>query len=440
MLGSAFRVIGLTALLWTMSWPSSLSGVAYAQEDETYDFDGVGDMDPQPADPTDWMTSANWSDGGADPLPPFGPEIPDFDTRVEIQTSNFGVDAPEIGPGDMAQAFEIRIGRFAGEGLLTMSGGTLETADSCTALPFTCNRRFRVGAADVGTSADRNPGTFNISDGTVTTDTLWIGSGSQGFVNMSGGEVNTRADLSMDWTFDAQSQLTLTGGVINVGSNLRMYRNSLFVLDGGSMFVDGFAGLGYEDANVTQTPNATVNISDGMLEADGFLRVQGSVTVDGGVLRADSFNEAASTGTIEINDDGLLQFSTAEESISAVEALIAGNVITTNGMDPLVVEVVDIGGTDFTQVSVASAGQPGDFESDGDIDGSDFLAWQRGFPGTFDANDLNDWQMNFPAGGAFSAAAVPEPTTATLLVSSCLLFAIQCGVRDREKSRRSARN
>jgi len=389
-----------------------LSSLAGAQEDERYDFDGFADNDPQPADPTDWMTSENWSDGGADPFPPFGPAIPDFGTRVEIQTSTFGVDAPEIGPGDVAEAFGVRIGRSGGAGLLTMSGGSLETMNSCTAFPFSCNRRLRVGAANVGIAEDRMPGTFNISAGTVTTDTLWVGSGSLGTMNMSGGEVNTRADLSMDWSFDAGSILSLTGGTVNVGTNLRMYRNSNLDLDGGMMFVSGFAGLGYSDSNITQTPDVTVNISSGLLAADSFLRVEGSVTVDGGILRADSFDEATSTGTVEINASGLLQFNNSQESVTTVEALVTSGVINTSGADPLVVEIVDIGGTDFTQVSVAAAGVAGDFDDDTDVDGSDFLAWQRGFPGTFNAADLNTWEGNFGAGLPVSAVqAVPEPGT-----------------------------
>jgi len=398
-----------------------LSSLAGAQEDETYDFDGVSDEDPQPADTTDWMTLGNWSDGGADPLPPFGPEIPDFGTRVEIQNSTFGVNAPEIGPGDVAEAFGVRIGRARGAGLLTVSGGTLTTVDTCTASPFTCNRRLRVGASDVTDPSERMPGTLNVTGGVITTDTLWIGSGSEGTVNMSGGEVNTRADLSMDWTFDAGSQFNLTGGTVNVGSHLRMYRNSILDLDGGSMFVQGFAALGFSDTAVTQTPNATVSISSGLLEANNFLRVQGTVTIDGGILRADSFNESLSTGTVEINANGILQFNNSQESVGAIESLISGGVINTSGAEALVVEVVDVGGTDFTQVSVASASLDGDFDMDGDVDGSDFLAWQRGFPGTFDASDLADWQTNYPlASPVASVTAVPEPGSLALALLAAI--------------------
>ena len=41
---------------------------------------------------------------------------------------------------------------------------------------------------------------------------------------------------------------------------------------------------------------------------------------------------------------------------------------------------------------------PGDFDASGDVDGGDFLNWQRQFP-TLDAGDLADWQSNFGGSG-----------------------------------------
>jgi len=63
---------------------------------------------------------------------------------------------------------------------------------------------------------------------------------------------------------------------------------------------------------------------------------------------------------------------------------------------------------------------PGDFDGDSDVDGFDFLAWQRGFGSTFDATDLSDWESNFGSPGPLSAAsgavgAVPEPASAVML-------------------------
>ncbi|MCA9261431.1 MAG: hypothetical protein KDA61_19580, partial [Planctomycetales bacterium] len=64
---------------------------------------------------------------------------------------------------------------------------------------------------------------------------------------------------------------------------------------------------------------------------------------------------------------------------------------------------------------------PGDFDADGDVDGSDFLILQQKLPEQLTAADYAAWQSAF--GGAASsvattnqviAAAVPEPTSAML--------------------------
>jgi len=53
----------------------------------------------------------------------------------------------------------------------------------------------------------------------------------------------------------------------------------------------------------------------------------------------------------------------------------------------------------------------GDFDADGDVDGADFLAWQR----DTSVGSLSDWQDNFGATASVAAStAVPEPTTAVL--------------------------
>lgn len=62
---------------------------------------------------------------------------------------------------------------------------------------------------------------------------------------------------------------------------------------------------------------------------------------------------------------------------------------------------------------------PGDFDGDGDIDGADFLTWQR----TDDtANTLSDWYANYGTTPNPLAAktSVPEPTSLLLTVLACL--------------------
>jgi hypothetical protein len=50
---------------------------------------------------------------------------------------------------------------------------------------------------------------------------------------------------------------------------------------------------------------------------------------------------------------------------------------------------------------------PGDFDSDGDVDGRDFLVWQR----NPSVGDLADWQANYGAGTLDAGTSVPEPAS-----------------------------
>ena len=71
----------------------------------------------------------------------------------------------------------------------------------------------------------------------------------------------------------------------------------------------------------------------------------------------------------------------------------------------------------------------GDFDDDGDVDGDDFLTWQRGLgltgqpngstgdadaDGDVDGGDLGVWQTNFDGRAAAGIGAVPEPGTLAL--------------------------
>ena len=83
---------------------------------------------------------------------------------------------------------------------------------------------------------------------------------------------------------------------------------------------------------------------------------------------------------------------------------------------------------------VASVVENADFDSDGDVDGNDFLVWQRGFgspgsltsgdangDGNVDALDLGIWQTQYGNLASLATAeAVPEPAAFVLLC--CCLF------------------
>jgi hypothetical protein len=58
----------------------------------------------------------------------------------------------------------------------------------------------------------------------------------------------------------------------------------------------------------------------------------------------------------------------------------------------------------------------GDFDFDNDVDGNDFLIWQRELGGSLEASDLQAWKADFGNGaGSLSVAqSVPEPSTILL--------------------------
>ncbi len=79
---------------------------------------------------------------------------------------------------------------------------------------------------------------------------------------------------------------------------------------------------------------------------------------------------------------------------------------------------IDYDGGDGNDVALFTAGLPGDFDNDGDVDGADFLVWQR------DPNVglLTDWQTNYgtTAPLAVAATTVPEPHSVLAILLASL--------------------
>jgi len=69
----------------------------------------------------------------------------------------------------------------------------------------------------------------------------------------------------------------------------------------------------------------------------------------------------------------------------------------------------------FTGAAISAT--PGDFDGDLDVDGADFLAWQRGeSPIPLSATDLALWETGFGAPAVAAVQAVPEPASLMLIV------------------------
>jgi hypothetical protein len=83
-------------------------------------------------------------------------------------------------------------------------------------------------------------------------------------------------------------------------------------------------------------------------------------------------------------------------------------------------------GLQLYAVHVVSESHPGDFDADEDVDGADFLKWQRGeVSSPPNASDLAAWLVNFGTTQTLlsaSTATVPEPSTLLQASLAGLLF------------------
>lgn len=77
----------------------------------------------------------------------------------------------------------------------------------------------------------------------------------------------------------------------------------------------------------------------------------------------------------------------------------------------------DTGAIVSGDIELVTSGPNGDYDNDGDVDGRDFLIWQRGnSPTPLSPGDLAAWQANYGTNPVLAFEAVPEP-------ASLLLFA-----------------
>jgi hypothetical protein len=212
-------------------------------------------------------------------------------------------------------------------------------------------------------------------------------------------------DLVFDYTNEAGQ--VITGQIVYSGTRV----NNLLLQ------VDPTTGV----AKLRNTSGTIVNI-------DGYDIASGS-----GSLLAANWNTFDESGTgggdwvtsgpgsasrlSELNPDSVT-------SIAPGATIEMGNIFNTGGTQDLAFRFLQ-GTNQFPTNGVVlyaafSTAVDGDFDGDGDVDGRDFLRWQRGqSPNPGSHSDLALWQANYGTGtGSLSAVsattAVPEPSTLLL--------------------------
>ncbi|QEG36568.1 alpha-amylase family glycosyl hydrolase [Bythopirellula goksoeyrii] len=135
----------------------------------------------------------------------------------------------------------------------------------------------------------------------------------------------------------------------------------------------------------------------------------------------------------DLNEDG----SSNVGDVENLYAAIGGNAWLTDLNVDGIVDILDV----QTLVTEIFQTVNGDFDLDGDVDGRDFLVWQRnaGMPGRYDqgdadlngaidASDLAVWQQAYGAAGltalTATAQAVPEPSAFVLYIVTGLVLVV----------------
>jgi len=142
-------------------------------------------------------------------------------------------------------------------------------------------------------------------------------------------------------------------------------------------------------------------------------------------------NNIVGGGSVDFTGGSLAPFMEIGSRQQGYDAL-AGNID-----DVRISKVALYNGQSFTPPTQSTIpdpveGTPGDFDNDGDVDGRDFLAWQRGgSPSALSAGDLQDWQQNYGASGLASFNSVPEPSTGLLLILLSIV-PVRWGVKSAE--------
>jgi hypothetical protein len=309
---------------------------------------------------------------------------------LEIGDGSYGNGTGDVTAlnGGRIEATNVAVGSAGGIGMLTIT-------DTGSSLVQTGASTITVGHASLGTAA------INVQNSaTLTTGTGAINVNATGQINLDSGAV-----------FDAYGPINMNGGQSNfLGGTLHVDAfNGNLVNQGGTLAPGHSAGTTAFSGNYTQRPAAELEIEVGGVLPGNWdvLTAEGNANLD---------------GTIQVVLTGGF-----EPVLGNSFTIITTNVGNVGGMfDSELLPIFN----DLTfdviynpkSVVLAVIEAPlllGDFDFDGDVDGRDFLAWQRGESASpFSAGDLADWQAYYGTVPIVAAStAVPEPGTAILLLA-----------------------
>jgi hypothetical protein len=342
---------------------------------------------------------------------------------------------------DLSHAFIV--GAFGGSnGTVNQTGGTITANGSATP----------DGRDGIIVGRDGN-GVWNMSGGTNNVKSVFLGDfdTSNGTMKISGGTLNVSGNLSVGaalasnaapdrvepdgangaqgQALDANGTLIVSGAAatIDVAGNFlaNPTDKSSFRRDPFIAGADNSATLGFEIFNATGTSLIDVV---GVADLDGAvidLDLMGGFTPTAGatfdLLTASAFGSTGSGTTQNVGTGEAFTLASEDSGVFSLALVPGGR------------------GEILRATFLGTSTNDADFDNDGDVDGADFLTWQRGLglSGAAATNaagnangdtvingaDLTVWKSEFGPPAVAAAGAVPEPSAAALLLIAAAGFA-----------------
>ena len=320
---------------------------------------------------------------------------------------------------------------YGGTGTVSISDGSaIQSTDGYIGYKAGSSGTVTVdGTGSLWTSSDhlyigRNgDGTLAITDsGEVNSYWSYIGykAGSSGTVTVDGADSTWTNTISFNVGYRGDGTLTITnGGTVNSrGGSVGAISGSTsqVIVDGvgstwtsrGNSFYVGRKGTGI----LTITGGGLVSFADTLTidydtDGDSFIKMG-----TGGMLAL------ASDDNGDDSLDNFLSLIDGTDAIRYWDFGLADWVPITSATygDDYTLEYLTTG--DLAGYTILTVGMAGDFDGDSNVDGADFLAWQRGeLPNPLISSDLDNWRMSCGSSSSTSMSTpVPEPATASLFI------------------------
>ena len=273
-------------------------------------------------------------------------------------------------------------------------------------------------SSDSLTVGNRGSGTIRVEAGgnlrNGWTSTLGAYPGSTGTVTIVGTGSRWITAVYVGWEGSGTLQVEAGGQVFGTFGHLGVNSGST-----GKATVTGPGSL-WRNTNslyVGSSGNGLLTVSNGAL-----VTVKGSLNIDNN-LDNDSFVNLATGGMLALRGNGgdslnqFLDLAYGTDAIRYWDTSLADWSLLTNATygDDYTLEYLTTG--DLAGYTLLTVGRVGDFDNDGDVDGRDFLAWQR-HP---HLGSLADWQNAYGSDSLSATAVVPEPSCSALLLGFMLL-------------------